>query len=194
MRIGIDIDNIITNTTECVLQHMNEMFPALDLKMEDITAYWMESCIPEEYRKVIPLIFEDPKMWKKVRLIDGAARYIQKLYEDGHEIYFVTATTEHNFRKKVSFLTRSLPFLPEGYVKQHAISMKYKQLLNIDIMIDDYLDNLTGERLYSSICLAYPWNTGAAAEMYSMQDLWHVYWAKNWAEIYKLVCDLNNGW
>lgn len=190
MRIAIDIDNIITNTAEGVLLYINERLNT-NIQISDIKSYWMESAVPQGYEWIVEQAFEDPKMWKKVKLIDGAAQFIQKLYEDGHEIYFATATTEHNFRKKVGFLTRSFPFLPAGYVKQHAISIKNKQLLNVDVMIDDYLKNLTGERLYTSICLKYPWNTGDAVKEYVAQDFWNFHYAENWAQIYTIIRQLD---
>lgn len=158
MKIAIDIDNVICNTTEEIIHFINERLPNVHLEMEDITNYWIEKALPEEYQWIVPLAFEQKEVWKKVKLIDGAAEYIQKLYEDGHEIYFATATTAENFRKKVGFLTRSFSFFPEDYVRMHSISIKHKQLLNVDVLIDDYLNNLLGERRYYSICFSYPWN------------------------------------
>lgn len=187
MKIAIDIDNVITNTAEGVLDYINERLRT-NIQISDIKEYWMESAVPEGYEWIVEQAFEDPKMWKKVTLIDGAAQYIQKLYEDGHEIYFATATTESNFRKKVSFLSRSFSFFPANYVKQHSISIKHKQLLNVDIMIDDYLNNLVGERSYLSICLAYPWNTGNAAAGYDLCGRDFCY-ARNWEDIYDIICE-----
>ena len=181
MKIAIDIDNVITNTTECVIDYINERLPDVNLKMEDITAYWIENSLPPEYHWIAPMAFEDKKMWKKVKLIDGAAEYIQKLYEDGHEIYFATATTAENFRKKVSFLTRSFPFFPDGYVRMHSISIKHKQLLDVDVLIDDYLDNLIGERRYFSICFAYPWNEDAPYQPVKFRRV------KNWKGAYSTI-------
>lgn len=187
--IAVDIDNILTNTTECVLQYINERIPSLNLKIEDIKEYWMENQIPQEYRWIVEMAFEDKKMWKNVRMIEGAVEALKKLYEDGYEIYFATATTAENFRKKVGFLTRNLPFLPEGYVKQHAISIKHKQLLNVDFMIDDYLENLIAPRPYISICMEYPWNDIGIWNRYTKDETMGIYYAKDWAGIYNIIKD-----
>ena len=184
MNIGVDIDNILTNTTECVIKYINERIPNINLKMEDLTSYWMEDILPPEFEWIAEMAFDDKKMWKNVEMIAGAAQALKKLYEEGHTIYFVTATTAENFRKKISFLSRNLPFLPEGYVKQHSISIKQKQLLNLDVMIDDYLNNLIGDRLYYSICMEYPWNrTSAPYRNFS--------YVKNWNEIYEKIHSLD---
>lgn len=181
MKIAIDIDNIICNTTEEIIHFINERLPNIHLEMEDITNYWIEKALPEEYQWIVPLAFEQKEVWKKVKLIDGAAQYIQKLYEDGHEIYFATATTAENFRKKVGFLTRSFPFFPEDYVRMHSISIKHKQLLNVDVLIDDYLNNLIGDRKYCSICMDYPWNRDYEDNGCTFRR------AYNWADAYEII-------
>lgn len=186
MKIAIDIDNVITNTTECVLQYINERLP-INLKMEDIKEYWMEKAIPEQFQWIAPMAFDDKAMWKRVRLIDGAAEVIEKLYKDGHEIYFATATTAENFRKKVGFLTRSFPFLPKDYVRMHAISIKKKQLLDVDVLIDDYSRNLEGPKRYNSICYDYPWNQDF------VDDRLRNFRIHNWNEIYDVINNISGG-
>lgn len=182
--IALDIDNVICNTTETLLQYINERL-SMNLSMEDITDYWIEKFLPPQREWIVNTAFHDSAMWKEVKLIDGAAKYIEKLYNDGHEIYFATATTAVNFKKKVSFLKRQLNFFPEDYVEKHMISIKKKQLLCADILVDDYLDNLTGERSYYSICLDYPWNRELKEP-----DPW-LDRAVNWKEVYDIITSLD---
>lgn len=184
MKIGIDIDNVITNTVDGVLDYINERLP-VKLTIDDIKEYWMEAALPEQYRWVIPVAFEDPQMWKNVKMIEGAVHYIGKLYDDGHEIYFVTATTPNNFKKKIGFLERNLPFFPEGYVRRHAISIQEKQLLRLDILIDDCLDNLTGDKEYLGILFDYPWNRDRASK--ELSELYGIVRTYNWAMTYEHI-------
>ena len=188
MVIAIDIDNVIVNTTQCVLNYINERIPNLNLQIKDITSYWIEDALPPEYKWIVPMAFEDKNMWKQIQLIDGAVENIEKLYMDGHEIYFATATTAENFRKKVKYLTRVMPFFPEGYVHQHAISIKKKQLLWVDVLIDDYTKNLIGIKRYVSICLDYPWNQ----DFYGKSNIAD-FVAYNWDEVYKYCTDISHG-
>lgn len=118
-------------------------------------------------------------------MIDGAAHYIRKLYEDGFEIYFATATTAENFRKKIGFLTRELNFFPEGYVRQHAISIKKKQLLDVDFLIDDCYDHFTDAPPYYGICFEYPWNKKYNTEEWTGKN--RVIFCKDWKEIYHSI-------
>jgi 5'(3')-deoxyribonucleotidase len=176
MKIGVDIDNVICTTSEAVIEYLNERLP-ITLSLDDINEYWMEKSIPEQYRWAVSLAFHDSAMWKKVKMIEGAAKGIKTLYKNGNEIFFVTSTTPDNLKKKIKFLKRNLPFLSGNYINDHIITIKQKTLLNLDIMIDDYLDNLIGERSYYSICLAYPWNIKIISEEPNFIRV------KNWRDI-----------
>lgn len=181
MIVALDIDNVIVDTTANVVDYINERLPNINLKIEDITSYWIEGALPSEYRWIVEAAFEDRAMWKRVKLIDGAAEAIEKLYNEGCEIYFATATTANNFRKKVRFLERSFPFFPKDYVRRHAISIKNKQLLDVDYLVDDCTDNLTGRRRYKSICFDYPWNQDFVDNGDTRRR------AYNWSEIYSII-------
>ena len=189
MKIAIDVDNVLTDTTEQVLAFINSCFPTVNLKMEDLTSYWIEGALPLEYQWIVPIAFEQKSVWKKVRMIDGAAYYIHRLYEEGAEIYFATATTAENFRKKIGFLTRELSFFPEDYVRQHAISIKKKQLLNVDFLIDDCYEHFTDSPPYHGICFEYPWNKKYNTEKWAEKN--KVVFCKDWKEIYNAIQWIN---
>lgn len=180
MRIGIDLDNVVVNTTAAVIEYLNERVPSLNLKMEDIKEYWMEKNLPEGYSLLVQEAFESKHMWKKVKMIKGAKKFIRQLREDGHEIYFVTSSLPENLRKKIKHLTRELAFYDEDYVWKHTINIHKKQLLNLDVLVDDCLDNLTGDRIYKSICFDYPWNRQAGFS----EDMDR---CKDWTEIYETI-------
>ena len=181
MKIAIDIDNVIQGTTKAVLEYINERLPDVNLEIKDINAYWIENFLPDEYKWIAAASFNDSAMWKKVELIDGAAQYIEKLYNDGFEIYFATATTPVNLKKKIKFLKRNLD-IPDKYINDHVISIKNKQLLRVDVLIDDFLGNLTGDRTYLSICYDYPWNRTNDKELDS-----EIIRCKDWADIYDTI-------
>ena len=180
MRIGIDLDNVCVTTTVAVLEYLAERgAPRRDLK--DIRSYWIEKNYPPEYSLLIKEAFESKEMWKKVRMIKGAKKYIKKLYEDGHELYFVTSSLPENLRKKIKHLSRNLDFLPQDYVWKHTINIHRKQLLNLDVLIDDCFDNLWGERQYTSICYVYPWNCDR------IKDIPEIIGCYDWCEIYEEI-------
>lgn len=185
MKIGFDVDNVICNTTEEILNFINNKLPEANLKIEDIKSYWIEESLPQKDRWIVPLAFTMKEVWKKVKLIEGSVQAIERLYNEGHEIYFVTATTPENFRKKISFLKRNFPFLPASYIENNSISIKKKQLLDLDILVDDYLENLIGRRNYTSICFDYPWNQNYKDNGDTFRR------AYNWTEVEKIIREIS---
>ena len=187
MVVGIDLDNIVVNTTETVLNYLAQR-GAPELTLGDIKGYWLEKSFPPEYSLLVKEAFESKHMWKQVRLIDGAYTYIKKLYEDGHEIWFVTSSLPENLDKKIKHLTRNLDFFPDGYIWRHTINIHKKQMLKLDCLIDDCYDNLVGSRDYWSICYKYPWNYEDCDKDNRMNmDFEGVIYVNNWEEIYRLI-------
>ena len=185
MKIGIDIDNTCVNTTEAVLEWLAERgVPKKEIK--DITMYGLENLYPVEYHKLISEAFESKYMWQKVHLIEGAKENIYNLRQDLHELYFVTSSLPENMRKKINHLKRNLNIFTDRYMFCHTINIQEKQLLDLDIMIDDFYGNLCGKRHYISICLEYPWNIEECKKDNS------IILCKDWNQIYSEVCRLNN--
>ena len=178
MKIGIDLDNVCVTTTQAVCDYINERLP-VHITLEDITTYSIEAALPEQFKWIASSAFRDKLMWQKVQIIDDAVKYIEKLYNDGHEIYFVTSSLPENMRKKINHLSRNMHFLPKEYIEKHTINIQTKQLLDIDILIDDCIDQLKKPRWYISICLDYPWNRN-----YFEKSLYH---CKNWEQIYERI-------
>ena len=184
LKIAIDIDNVVCDTSVAVVEYINERLP-VNLELESLSSYWIENFLPDQYKWIVETAFNDSSMWRRVKLIDGAAEYIEKLYNEGNEIYFATATTPNNFKKKIGFLERSFPFFPEGYVKNNTICIKNKQILDVHYLIDDSLENLVGPRSYISICFDYPWNRDIEYESC-------FYRVKSWKEIYDRILGKHN--
>ena len=176
MIIGIDIDNTLVNTAESVVDYINKRLP-IKLDINNINQYWIENSLPEQYRWIVKTAFTDSSMWKNVRMIPDSAKFVEKLYNDGNDIYFVTSSLPENTKKKINHLSRNLPFLTREFIQNHTININNKQLLSLDILIDDCLDNLVGKRSYVSICLAYPWNNHEGENNF--------YRVGSWKEIYE---------
>ena len=182
IKLGVDIDNICVNTTESLVEYINERVP-VNLKMSDITTYYIENALPDQYKWIVASGFRDRDMWKKVKLLQDCDVALNMLYDQGYEIYFVTSSLPENLRKKINHLSRNMQFFPKDYVWQKTINMQDKSLLNLDILIDDCLWHLLApNRLYKSICLDYPWNQ--VEETDEPNDFYRAY---DWRQIYHLI-------
>lgn len=168
--IGVDVDNVLCDTSERVLKYVNER-AGTNLHIEDITEYYMENFLPDEYKPLISQAFHDKEMWRNVTLLPNAKECIEKLRQLGHDIYFVTATTFANINKKSSFLRKHFPQID---IDNKLINIRNKQMLRLDVMIDDYLENLLYDRTYYSIVFDYPWNqTKESTPMFTRVKDWH---------------------
>ena len=159
IRIAIDLDNGVINTTETIINYINERLP-VNLKMDNITEYSIEAALPQQYRWIVDGGFRDKEMWRGVQLLPYAANIIKQLYDEGYEIFFATSSLPENLRKKINHLARNM-YLPKEYIERNTININEKYLLNVDILIDDcgyHLGN--NKRNYYSIIFDYPWNRG----------------------------------
>lgn len=176
LTIGIDIDNVVCNSTEQVLKYINER-AGTNLELSDITNYFIEDFLPDEHRHLVSQAFHDKEMWRTVTLLPDVKECVERLQQLGNEIYFVTATTFANINKKSSFLRKHFPQIN---IDDRLINIRNKQLLRLDILIDDYLENLLYDRTYYSVAFDYPWNqTDKPLPMFTR--------AKNWNEVVQKV-------
>ena len=153
MVIALDCDNVITNTTACVLaQHYADTGEKLTL--DDIKGYYIENYVGDDYKDDFHLIFFKKEMWKRVQVLPHCVEVVKRLHDKGNEIYFVTSTEPQNVAKKARFLQRTFPFLD---IRKCLITTHCKQMIGVDILIDDYEMNLINGS-YFGILMDYPWN------------------------------------
>lgn len=147
MKIGIDIDNVISNFNDTLLNeyllHDKELRNSgIINKNADYIRKGMFDWNEDEETNFYKNNIE--KIAKKLEVIEGAKEYIDKLHKDGHFIYIITGrdngeyTEPYNMTK--SWLDENNIYydnliLTDAYDK-HAKAEKCLEH-NIDIMIDD---------------------------------------------------------
>ena len=184
MLIGFDLDGVIVDSPQKVCLYINKRLD-LNLTMNDFKTYCMEDALPPKYRWIVETAFKDSALWKEVKLIDGAYDIIQRLWDEGHKIYFITSSLPENLKKKIGHLARNLSFMPYDYVWKHTINAQCKQLIKVDVLVDDALHNLTGDRDYFSICMDMPYNQ-------TTEIIPNFTRARNWDEIYDKIHMVEN--
>lgn len=180
MIILCDIDNVVNNLTETILKIYNEESDDI-LTKEDITEYYIENFVKPQYKENFHEYFLRKEVWKKCELIPDCQKYISKLFNDGHDIYFCTATEMKNAPKKESYLQRTFPYIN---IRKKLIVCQNKKMIKADLLIDDCLNNFGGQPY--GIILDYAWNRNGADKI---ECEWHR--ANNWEEIYQEVCKLD---
>ena len=101
MRIGIDIDDTIVNTSEMCINYVKKLDKKYGENIKDI--------ITDNIKNPVVTLFYDNYLYDVIahaKLKEDAVKVINELYRD-NEIYFITARSER-FIKDVDNMTKNL--------------------------------------------------------------------------------------
>ena len=176
MTILIDIDDTVWDLLTPWVTELNRLYKTnvniSDIKEWDLSkAFSMLSSDQIRY----PLL--QKYFWDLVHPYTDAIIYINKLVEDGHDIYFVTSTHYKNIEYKISKLEGLFSF--NFYDK--FIVAKNKHMIMGDILIDDYINNLDKNRRYN-ILFGNVYNKDKDYSEYN----WIIR-CTNWKEVYDFI-------
>ena len=188
MRIGIDIDNVISNFNEILLNEyilhdkklrntgiINNNASYIRNGMFDWTVEEEKTFYNENIERIV----------KKLDVIEGAKEYIDKLHDDGHLICIITGRDNGDYTDPYSMTNTWLKehniyyddlILTDAHDK-HAKTLKCIEY-DIDIMIDDSVRICTDciDNGITTILMETPYNKGI--------DIPRV---KNWEEFYLYI-------
>lgn len=190
MRIGIDIDNVISNFNEELLNEYLEYDKQLrnsgiiNKNAEYIRRGMFDWTEDEEisfYRNNIERIA------KSLKVKDGAKEYIDKLITDGHIVYIITGRDNGEYSDPYNMTKK---WLDENFIKYHNLILtnaykndkhgKTEKCIenNIDIMIDDSVNICRDciENNITTLLMDTPYNKKV--------DMPRVH---NWEEIYEYI-------
>jgi len=136
MRILIDCDDTIWNLLEAWCNFLNNKYNK-NVKWNSINNWDMSLAYSDLTKQQIYEPLCEEELWRLVKPKFDAVKYVPKLYEEGHEIYFVTTTDYRNIKFKVKLLEDYFPDIPI----QNLITTYHKNLISGDILIDDYINN-----------------------------------------------------
>lgn len=186
MRIGIDIDNVISNFNEVLLDEYIKHDKKLRSKgiiNKDVYIRKMFDWSFEEetsfYRNNIERIA------KKLDIVDGAKKYIDKIKEEGNLIYIVTGRDNGDYSDPINMTKDWLKkfniyydelFFTNAYDKKSKAEICVKN--HIDIMIDDSIGICTNciDKGIKTFIMDTPYNRKA--------DIPRVH---SWKEIYEVI-------
>lgn len=143
MKIGIDIDDVITNTSEKI-----EEYVVKDINRQKLQEHMKEIMKgnPSEPELISFCMENYLRVFEKVKPKDNASKVIQNLLDKGNEIYLITARGENlEFFRGSEKVTKK--FLEDNNIKYTKIifnAVNKAQLCvdnQIDIMIDDSIEH-----------------------------------------------------
>jgi 5'(3')-deoxyribonucleotidase len=144
------------------------------LTLAHITKWEMHELVKPECGRKIYKYLEDPKLYEKAPVIEGALNGVNTLRKMGHEIVFVSAGF---YFSKVEWLGK-YGFLSSDDWRnaEDVVIASNKGLIKGDVIIDDYPKNLDRAGAFMKILFRRPWNVGSR------------YQGRNWEEIVQMRC------
>lgn len=176
MVIVVDVDDVICNLQETVIKLFNERF-GTSYTINDFTEYNIMNVLPLQDGTVMTDMYGESGLYNKVKPLQGAQDGLQKLINNGHQVYLVTAAIPKTYDEKVKFIHRYFPFIDDG----HIVCMKHKWMFKCDIMIEDNYETLITKPYYYRILMDQPWNQ--STKDYA-RDIYRCY---NWDDVVAAV-------
>lgn len=176
MRILVDADDTIEHLSDAWIKYLNKKYKT-KVKRENVDDWNISKFFPEIPVDEVYAPLDEPEFWKTVTPFEDAAEVLQKLIDDGHEIYIVTSSSRSSIKPKFDYvIAKYFPF-----IEWNEIIVTYnKKIINADVMIDDGVHNLIGADCVR-ILMDAPYNRDFNEEAYGM------FRVRNWKEIYDLI-------
>lgn len=144
MKIGIDIDDTITNTCEFMMDYVSDYFNVSKEYLKANNIYYFK--LPDEFkdREKDFYLSTLEKNLLNIPLKDNAKKVINKLKEEGNEIIFITARSKEEYKNPELSTKKQLEFYGINYDKVICTIDKKKACIDekIDIFIDDSMRNI----------------------------------------------------
>ena len=177
MIILVDMDDTIENLAEVWVEYLNETH-GTDVRVEDQRSWDFGELFPMLDREDVYRVVKEDEVFRRLKPFDGAAEYMKKLIDDGHEIYIVTANPYQTVRVKMEeFLFEHFPFIDW----KHVIITSNKQMIRGDVLVDDGPHNLE-DGDYEKILFTANHNRDYDAEANGMIRVDH------WKDVYAEIC------
>ena len=169
MVIGIDLDNVLSDFTYQWMNALNAKY-LLDKEYSDLTNYDMRKNYPMlDYDQIYSVL--DDCTW--IPMPDSKS-VVNKLISNGQNVQIVTSTPPKYCVLKEKWLEKNY----FSDVNSHLITCQDKNLIKLDVIIDDKIENLIRDDDCITIKFNQPWN----------QD-WHGadYEVDSWMEIDEIL-------
>ena len=175
-RIAIDFDETLFPTLGKVIEIYNNRHNT-NIELSQITTYNLYDCLPSDIADELLELFVDKEVYDNLQPYKGAVKAVRTLIERGNEVYIATATDIKNLAWKEQLLQRHFPFVP----KDNLIRIHNKRLLNVDVLVEDSLDNLT-KTFADRVCFSQPWNQDEEKDY-----IYDIFRFSNWSEIVNII-------
>lgn len=110
LTILFDADDTVENLSDCWIAMLNERY-GTSVTPEDVHGWDISLAFPTLTKEQVFGVLYDDELWRRITPISGSVEVLQKLYDEGHQLYMVTASSYHTCKTKVERLLELFPFL-----------------------------------------------------------------------------------
>lgn len=160
MVILLDLDNTLNDNLEKWLEaynkDYNDKLTTKDIKTWNHHTYTKPECGEKFYDYL-----KQPGWFLNLDPLPGAQEFVQKLQDDNHQVYIVTACQlewKHSIGEKMEWVLKYFPSID----KKHFITAHHKYLIKGDVLDDDGGHNAKSYKEYHpkalTVGFGYPYN------------------------------------
>lgn len=110
LRILFDADDVAEDLIGNWVLAVNEKYGTA-VTPEDVRDWDITKAFPTLTREQIFSVLDENELWENLEAIPGSQSYLQRLFDDGHELYMVTATDYRTCEAKIERMLKLFPFL-----------------------------------------------------------------------------------
>ncbi len=169
MTVLIDMDDVLVNTTEVWVQHLNALF-GTSVHYEDLTSFDVSLPFRPHTREEVYATQAHAEFWRRATPMPGAVAAVEAIKKAGHRVFVVTNSQYVCLQVKMEeLLFRYFPMLTWSDV----ILTACKQMIKGDVLIDDAPHNLAGGD-YEKLLFTAPHNRAfnAASAGFTRVNTW----------------------
>lgn len=154
MRIAVDMDDVIADTTNRYLELYNQEFATAP---EPLGRTPLQELAPEPHLQKLQSYLSDPRFFTSLKAVADSVRVVCRLSQQ-FEVFIATAAMHYpeSFGSRFDWLRTHFPFVPP----KHIVFCGDKGILNADYLIDDNVWQL-GRFRGEPILFTTPYNLNA---------------------------------
>lgn len=166
-RIFFDADEVLMDFMGEILKNYNEFYNK-NLTIDDMKYWNMQDNITDGTD--INQFMDAEGFFKRLKPFPNAAKVLQQLITEGHDVYISTAVWKEGIMDKYASFEEHFPFLDFSKI----IMIKDKFILNGDFMIDDKIENVATSSVRYPVLMDKPWNKDyhGAKRVYSLEEFY----------------------
>ena len=174
--IAVDMDNVLCNLQEFVVNLFNKRH-GTHYTIENFTDYDVAHNLPKNEAILMKTMYREDNLYSNIKPLKGAQNAIEKLINDGHQVYIVSDVIPKTYEEKIEWLKFYFPQIDQA----HIVAMKHKHLFRCDVLVEDNLQHLLAKPYYERICFDYPWNRKVSDYAYNIHRV------SNWNEALDVI-------